>query len=62
MKKQIIDEILENLEVKADELLNEVETRNIPCVDEFGVSVEDGIREMRKDIHAIRELYKSGDL
>lgn len=56
MKNQFIEEMLENLQNKVEELLDEVETMNDSRTDTIG-SVEDQILDIKENLHAIRELY-----
>jgi ElaB/YqjD/DUF883 family membrane-anchored ribosome-binding protein len=59
MKKQVIEEMLENLQNKVDELLDEVETMNNTKATKAGESIEDQIHDIKDNLHAIRELYEA---
>lgn len=56
MKNQFIEEMLENLQNKVEELLDEVETLNSVRTEAIG-SIEDQVLDIKENIHAIRELY-----
>jgi hypothetical protein len=56
MKNQFIEEMLENLQNKVEELLDEVETMNDTRTDVIG-SIEDQVLDIKENLHAIRELY-----
>lgn len=56
MKNQFIEEMLENLQNKVEELLDEVETMNNIRTEAIG-SIEDQVLDIKENIHAIRELY-----
>lgn len=59
MKNQIIEEMLEDLQGKVDELLDEVETRNNSKSTKEGESIEDQVLGIKEILHAIRELYEA---
>ena len=59
MKNQFIEEMLENLQIKVDELLDEVETMNNSKSTKAGESIEDQIQDIKENLHAIRELYEA---
>ena len=59
MKNQFIEEMLENLQIKVDELLDEVETMNNSKSTRDGESIEDQILDIKENLHAIRELYEA---
>lgn len=59
MKNQIIEEMLEILENKVDELLDEVETMNNSKSTKSGESIEDQVLDIKENLHAIRELYEA---
>ena len=59
MKNQFIEEMLENLQNKVEELLDEVETMNNTGLSITGESIEDQILEIKENLHAIRELYEA---
>ena len=59
MKNQFIEEMLENLQNKVDELLDEVETMNNTGLTIPGESIEDQVLEIKENLHAIRELYEA---
>ncbi len=59
MKSQFIEEMLENLQNKVEELLDEVETMNNTGLSITGESIEDQILEIKENLHAIRELYEA---
>lgn len=59
MKKQVIEEMLESLQNKVDELLDEVETVNNMKSTKAGESIEDQVLDIKENLHAIRELYEA---
>ena len=59
MKKQVIEEMLESLQNKVEELLDEVETSNNRKTNKAGESIEDQVLDIKDNLHAIRELYES---
>jgi chorismate mutase len=59
MKNQFIEEMLENLQNKVEELLEEVETMNNTGLSITGESIEDQILDIKENLHAIRELYEA---
>jgi hypothetical protein len=59
MKNQIIEEMLEDLQGKVDELLDEVKTMNNSKSTKEGESLEDQILDIKETLHAIRELYEA---
>lgn len=59
MKSQFIEEMLENLQNKVDELLDEVETMNNSKQTKAGESIEDQVLDIKETLHAIRELYEA---
>jgi len=59
MKSQFIEEMLENLQNKVEELLDEVETMNNTGLSITGESIEDQILDIKENLHAIRELYEA---
>ncbi len=59
MKKQVIEEMLESLQNKVEELLDEVETMNNRKTTKAGESIEDQILDIKDNLHAIRELYEA---
>ena len=59
MKKQVIEEMLESLQNKVDELLDEVETMNNKKATKDGESIEDQVLDIKENLHAIRELYEA---
>ena len=59
MKNQFIEEMLENLQIKVDELLDEVKTMNNSKPTKAGESIEDQIQDIKENLHAIRELYEA---
>jgi hypothetical protein len=59
MKNQFIEEMLENLQNKVEELLDEVETMNNTGLSITGESIEDQILDIKENLHAIRELYEA---
>ena len=59
MKSQFIEEMLENLQNKVEELLDEVETMNNTGLSITGESIEDQILDIKGNLHAIRELYEA---
>jgi hypothetical protein len=58
MKTEFIEELLENLQVKVDDLLEEVETTKNYNPRKSGDSIEDQILEIKENICLIRELYE----
>ena len=59
MKNQFIEEMLENLQNKVDELLDEVETMNNIRSTKAGESIEDQVLDIKENLQAIRELYEA---
>jgi hypothetical protein len=59
MKNQFIEGMLENLQNKVEELLDEVETMNNTGLSITGESIEDQILDIKENLHAIRELYEA---
>ena len=59
MKNQFIEEMLENLQNKVEELLDEVETMNNTGLTIPGESIEDQVLDIKENLHAIRELYEA---
>jgi ElaB/YqjD/DUF883 family membrane-anchored ribosome-binding protein len=59
MKKQVIEEMLESLQNKVEELLDEVETMNNRKATKAGESIEDQVLDIKDNLHAIRELYEA---
>ena len=59
MKNQFIEEMLENLQNKVDELLDEVETMNNTRSTKAGESIEDQVLDIKENLQAIRELYEA---
>ena len=59
MKNQIIEEMLEDLQNKVGELLDEVETMNNSKPTKSGESIEDQVLDIKENLHAIRELYEA---
>ena len=59
MKNQFIEGMLENLQNKVEELLDEVETMNNTGLTIPGESIEDQVLEIKENLHAIRELYEA---
>ena len=59
MKNQFIEEMLENLQNKVDELLDEVETMNNTKKTASGESIEDQVLDIKENLQAIRELYEA---
>ena len=59
MKNQFIEEMLENLQNKVEELLDEVETMNNTKPTKAGESIEDQVLDIKENLHAIRELYEA---
>jgi hypothetical protein len=59
MKNQFIEEMLENLQNKVGELLNEVETMNNARPTKAGESIEDQILDIKENLQTIRELYEA---
>jgi len=59
MKSQFIEEMLENLQNKVDELLDEVETMNNSKPTKSGESIEGQVLDIKETLHAIRELYEA---
>lgn len=59
MKNQFIEEMLENLQNKVEELLDEVETMNNTGLSITGESIEDQVLDIKENLHAIRELYEA---
>ena len=59
MKNQFIEEMLENLQNKVGELLNEVETMNNARSTKAGESIEDQILDIKENLQTIRELYEA---
>jgi hypothetical protein len=59
MKNQFIEGMLENLQNKVEELLDEVETMNNTGLTIPGESIEDQVLEIKDNLHAIRELYEA---
>jgi len=59
MKNQFIEGMLENLQNKVDELLDEVETMNNTGLTIPGESIEDQVLDIKENLHAIRELYEA---
>jgi len=59
MKKQVIEEMLESLQNKVDELLDEVETMNNKKATKAGESIEDQVLNIKDNLHTIRELYEA---
>ncbi len=51
--------MLENLQNKVEELLDEVETMNNTGLSITGESIEDQILDIKENLHAIRELYEA---
>ena len=51
--------MLEDLQSKVDELLDEVETRNNSKSTKEGESIEDQVLGIKETLHAIRELYEA---
>jgi len=58
MKTEFIEELLENLQGKVDDLLEEVETTKNYNLTKSGDSIEDQILEIKENICLIRELYE----
>jgi sugar-specific transcriptional regulator TrmB len=58
MKNQIIEEMLEDLQSKVDELLDEIETVNNSKPTKEGESIEDQVLGIKGILHTIRELYE----
>jgi hypothetical protein len=58
MKTEFIEELLENLQGKVDDLLEEVETTKNYNPTKSGDSIEDQILEIKENICLIRELYE----
>lgn len=58
MKKQVIEEMLEGLQKKVEELLDEVEIMNNVRTRSVE-SIEDQILDIKENLHVIRELYES---
>jgi len=56
MKNQFIEEMLENLQNKVDELLDEVETMNNIRSTKAGESIEDQVLDIKENRKAMREL------
>lgn len=59
MKSQFIEEMLENLQNKVDELLDEVETMNNSKPTKSGESIEGQVLDIKETLHSIRELYEA---
>ena len=59
MKNQVIEEMLEDLESKVTDLLDEVETMNNTKKTTSGESIEDQVLDIKENLHAIRELYEA---
>jgi hypothetical protein len=59
MKNQFIEGMLENLQNKVEELLDEVETMNNTGLKIPGESIEDQVLDIKENLHAIRELYEA---
>ena len=59
MKNQFIEGMLENLQNKVEELLDEVETMNNTGLTIPGESIEDQVLDIKENLHAIRELYEA---
>ena len=59
MKNHFIEGMLENLQNKVEELLDEVETMNNTGLTIPGESIEDQVLEIKENLHAIRELYEA---
>ena len=59
MKNQFIEGMLENLQNKVEELLDEVETMNNTGLPIPGESIEDQVLDIKENLHAIRELYEA---
>jgi ElaB/YqjD/DUF883 family membrane-anchored ribosome-binding protein len=59
MKNQFIEEMLENLQNKVDDLLDEVETMNNSKPTKAGESIEDQVLDIKENLQAIRELYEA---
>lgn len=51
--------MLEDLQGKVDELLDEVKTMNNSKSTKEGESLEDQILDIKETLHAIRELYEA---
>ena len=54
MKNQFIEEMLENLQIKVDDLLDEVETMNNSKPTKAGESIEDQIQDIKEDRKSTR--------
>lgn len=59
MKNQFIEEMLEDLESKVTDLLDEIETANNSKGKLSGESIEDQVLDIKENLHAIRELYEA---
>jgi len=59
MKNQFIEGMLENLQNKVEELLDEVETMNNTGLTIPGESIEDQVLDIKENLHVIRELYEA---
>jgi hypothetical protein len=59
MKNQIMEEMLEDLQGKVDELLDEIETMNNSKPTREGESIEDQVLGIKGTLHTIRELYEA---
>ena len=59
MKNQFIEGMLENLQNKVEELLDEVETMNNTGLKIPGESIEDQVLGIKENLHVIRELYEA---
>jgi hypothetical protein len=59
MKNQFIEGMLENLQNKVEELLDEVETMNNTGLKIPGESIEDQVLDIKENLHVIRELYEA---
>ena len=51
--------MLEDLESKVTDLLDEVETMNNTKKTTSGESIEDQVLDIKENLHAIRELYEA---